>query len=66
MFRPPAREMCLNTLEDVYQTCKLFHPAPETVCIALVTDKECIRRGVAPRSWQGPGQVETPGAACAC
>lgn len=24
MFRPPAREMCLNTLEDVYQTCMLF------------------------------------------
>lgn len=23
MFRPPAREMCLNTLEDVYQTCML-------------------------------------------
>lgn len=23
MFRPPAREMCLDKLEDVYQTCKL-------------------------------------------
>jgi hypothetical protein len=23
MFRPPAREMCLNALEDVYNTCKL-------------------------------------------
>lgn len=21
MFRPPAREICLNALEDVYQTC---------------------------------------------
>jgi symplekin len=24
MFRPPAREMCLNTVEDVYQKCKNF------------------------------------------
>ena len=21
MFRPPAREICLNALEDVYQSC---------------------------------------------
>lgn len=26
MFRPPAREMCLNTVEDVYQTCKFTLP----------------------------------------
>lgn len=25
MFRPPAREMCLDKLEDVYQTCKLYN-----------------------------------------
>ncbi|KAJ5088204.1 Protein of unknown function DUF3453 [Penicillium angulare] len=27
MFRPPAREMCLNTLEDVYQTYEESRPA---------------------------------------
>ncbi|KAJ5247018.1 Protein of unknown function DUF3453 [Penicillium chermesinum] len=27
MFRPPAREMCLNTLEDVYQTYEEARPA---------------------------------------
>lgn len=24
MFRPPARELCLNALQDVYQTCKFL------------------------------------------
>lgn len=24
MFRPPAREMCLNTLEDIYSTCEIL------------------------------------------
>lgn len=28
MFRPPAREICLNALEDVYNTCKPLHPQP--------------------------------------
>lgn len=28
MFRPPAREMCLDTLEDVYQTCKFHQTRP--------------------------------------
>ncbi|KAJ5552981.1 hypothetical protein N7513_004398 [Penicillium frequentans] len=27
MFRPPAREMCLNTLEDIYQTYEDSRPA---------------------------------------
>ncbi|TQB70036.1 hypothetical protein MPDQ_001051, partial [Monascus purpureus] len=27
MFRPPARELCLNTLEDVYQTYEESRPA---------------------------------------
>ncbi|KAJ5782821.1 hypothetical protein N7457_004595 [Penicillium paradoxum] len=27
MFRPPAREMCLNTVEDVYQTYEESRPA---------------------------------------
>lgn len=36
MFRPPAREMCLNTLEDVYQTCKT-HLAPRAPQQRLLT-----------------------------
>lgn len=44
MFRPPAREICLNTLEDVYQTCKLPHfPLFLIVTVHLtnlVTDEE--------------------------
>lgn len=42
MFRPPAREMCLNTLEDVYQTCK-HHQAPyilDSVFLTQDTDEE--------------------------
>lgn len=31
MFRPPAREMCLNAVEDVYQTCKLLTLFPKDV-----------------------------------
>ncbi|KAI9934442.1 hypothetical protein ASPWEDRAFT_43856 [Aspergillus wentii DTO 134E9] len=31
MFRPPAREMCLNTLEDVYQTYEEARPAASKV-----------------------------------
>ncbi|KAJ5747265.1 uncharacterized protein N7511_008961 [Penicillium nucicola] len=31
MFRPPAREMCLNTIEDVYQTYEESQPAARKV-----------------------------------
>lgn len=36
MFRPPAREMCLDTLEDVYQTCK-HHQVPDILDIFFLT-----------------------------
>lgn len=29
MFRLPAREICLNALEDVYRTCKFSLHAPK-------------------------------------
>ncbi|KAJ6013979.1 hypothetical protein N7540_008570 [Penicillium herquei] len=31
MYRPPAREMCLNTLEDIYQTYEESRPAASRV-----------------------------------
>lgn len=30
MFRLPAREICLNALEDVYRTCKFSPSHPRT------------------------------------
>lgn len=42
MFRPPAREMCLNTVEDVYQTCKnsLFLLTIGMIFLTHPTDEE--------------------------
>lgn len=42
MFRPPAREMCLNTLEDVYQTCMFTPPLAYSSLSMLIqsTDEE--------------------------
>ena len=41
MYRIPAREMCLNTIEDVYQTCKiLILQGPWHVALTLSTDEE--------------------------
>lgn len=37
MFRPPAREMCLNALEDVYDTCMLHSsPAQTTPTLTIL------------------------------
>lgn len=37
MFRPPAREMCLNALEDVYDTCMLrSSPAQTTPTLTIL------------------------------
>lgn len=40
MFRPPAREMCLNTVEDVYQTCKYPLPLLSTSIVYLTCDEQ--------------------------
>lgn len=46
MFRPPARDICLNALEDVYRTCKSPLPPlrpvytlPQTNQASLLTDE---------------------------
>jgi symplekin len=45
MFRPPARELCLDTLEHVYHTCMFlwFHLIPHFEAFVLThhsTDEE--------------------------
>ena len=40
MFRPPARDMCLNTVEDVYQTCKNTTLLDDMTSLTLAIDEE--------------------------
>lgn len=63
MFRPPAREMCLNTLEDVYQTCKLILYFTDRIDPFLSFDSYIDllihRRRISPCSRKGLVKMET-------
>lgn len=58
MYRPPAREMCLDTLENVYETCKprLVHPFPIMLDRTPLTHNK-NRRRIPPSSHQDPIQM---------
>ncbi|KAJ5166590.1 Protein of unknown function DUF3453 [Penicillium canariense] len=66
MFRPPAREMCLNTLEDVYQTYEESRPAAGKILAkwrpqALPTPVETVTNGAAEPAPAAPqAEVQAP------
>jgi hypothetical protein len=55
MFRPPAREICLDALEDIYRTCK-FH-----VCFSWPGANKRNRRRIASSSREDSCQMATAG-----
>ncbi|KAJ5612658.1 hypothetical protein N7510_005852 [Penicillium lagena] len=65
MFRPPAREMCLNTLEDVYQTYEESRPAAGKVLTRWRPEKMQSLTAQSSAETNGDGGSSAPPAAAA-
>ncbi|CAG7927838.1 unnamed protein product [Penicillium olsonii] len=65
MYRIPAREMCLNTIEDVYQTYEESRPAAAKVLKKWRPDSTVLEKTEEPEPSAAPAQPEAQPAVAA-